>query len=158
MNNYLLIQSAPYSGKAYSALTLEVIQTLASHNINISILDLSTSIEVPKVEESILQQDKLIFFLPEYNGSFPGKLKDFIDSQKMEIWRDKKALLIGYSGGQFGNARGMSHLTDILNYLKVNVYCDKLSIPYIKETLEDTKKSTIILDKLSQYLVRFMNF
>lgn len=79
-------------------------------------------------EEYISGADKFIFVVPEYNGSFPGVLKGFIDSFKPERIKGKKALLIGISSGRAGNLRGLDHLTGVLNYLNVEVLPTKLAI------------------------------
>lgn len=65
--------------------------------------------------------DKFIFVLPEYNGSFPGVLKLFIDAVEPKYWAGKKAAVVGLATGRSGNLRGLDHLTNILNYLQVNV-------------------------------------
>ena len=89
------------------------------------------------VEKYLDPVDKLIFILPEYNGSFPGILKLFIDAVKPQHFRGKKAALIGVSSGRSGNIRGMDHLMGILNYVKVNVYHHKLAISGIDKLVGD---------------------
>lgn len=83
------------------------------------------------IEKYIEHQTKFIFVTPEYNGSFAGILKVFLDSVHPKYWADNKACLTGISTGRAGNLRGMEHLTNILNYLKVNVYHNKLPISRI---------------------------
>lgn len=65
--------------------------------------------------------DKFIFVLPEYNGGFPGVLKLFLDAVEPHHWYGKKAALIGLAAGRSGNLRGLDQLTNVLNYLRVNV-------------------------------------
>ena len=89
------------------------------------------------IDKYIEQQTKFIFIVPEYNGSFPGILKGFLDAVSPKLWLDNKACLVGISTGRAGNLRGMEHLTNILNYLKVNVYHNKLPISRV-DTLLDT--------------------
>lgn len=80
------------------------------------------------IEQYIEHQTKFIFIAPEYNGSYAGILKVFLDSIHPKYWAENKALLTGVSTGRAGNLRGMEHLTNVLNYLKVNVYHNKLPI------------------------------
>src|SRR5690349_4799234 len=54
---------------------------------------------------------KFIFVVPEYNGSFPGILKTFLDSISPREWSDKDVCLVGIADGRAGNLRGMEHLT-----------------------------------------------
>jgi NAD(P)H-dependent FMN reductase len=66
--------------------------------------------------------DKLFIFAPEYNGSYPGVLKAFIDGLRYpDSFTDKKIGLVGLSDGVLGNAVGLSHLNDILSYMGANV-------------------------------------
>ena len=80
------------------------------------------------IAEYITVPDKFIFVVPEYNGSFPGILKIFLESMHPRLWADKDACLVGIADGRAGNLRGLEHLTGILQYLKMNVYHNKLTI------------------------------
>lgn len=93
------------------------------------------------VEKYFRDVDKLLFVLPEYNGSFPGVLKLFIDSVHPKEFKGKKAALVGISSGRAGNARGLDHFTSILHHLGVNVYCHALSIGTIDPMITDNKVS-----------------
>jgi NAD(P)H-dependent FMN reductase len=90
------------------------------------------------IEAHVEQQAKFIFVLPEYNGSFAGILKVFLDAIPPRFWMDNKACLVGVSTGRAGNLRGMEHLTNILNYLKINVYHNKLPISRVDTLLDAT--------------------
>jgi len=72
-------------------------------------------------EQFIFEPNKLIIVTPEYNGSFPGIMKSFIDGWNPRKVSGKWVALAGVSSGRQGNARGMDDLTNILNYLKINV-------------------------------------
>ncbi|MES2681626.1 MAG: NAD(P)H-dependent oxidoreductase [Bacteroidota bacterium] len=90
------------------------------------------------IEEFISTRKKFIFVVPEYNGSFPGILKLFLDSTHPRDWSGKKACLVGVSDGRAGNLRGMDHLTGILHYLKMHVLHNKLPISVIAKVMSDT--------------------
>ena len=89
------------------------------------------------VGEFIVPYRKFVFVVPEYNGSFPGILKVFLDSTQPREWSDKHACLVGISDGRAGNLRGLEHLTGILGYLKMHVYHDKLPISVINTVMND---------------------
>jgi len=89
------------------------------------------------IQKHIIPNSKVIFIVPEYNGSFPGILKSFLDSVHPSLWRDKKACLVGVSDGRAGNLRGMDHLTGIFHYLKMNVYYDKLPISSVTKVISE---------------------
>lgn len=78
---------------------------------------------------------------PEYNGSFPGVLKLLFDNcRSHEIWFHKKALLTGVATGKAGNLRGMDHLADVLNYLKITVHPNKLPISVVNSIMSSEGK------------------
>jgi chromate reductase len=69
---------------------------------------------------------KYLFVVPEYNGSFPGVLKAFIDGLDFpDTFRGKKAAVVGVSAGVMGGALALSHLSDILNYCGTSVLARK---------------------------------
>jgi NAD(P)H-dependent FMN reductase len=99
-----------------------------------------------KIENEILiPSSHFIIISPEYNGSFPGALKMLFDnSRSHDIWFHKKALLTGVATGRAGNLRGMDHLADVLNYLKITVHPNKLPISVVNSVVGSDGK---IMDK-----------
>jgi len=92
-------------------------------------------------QEIITNSQKLIFIVPEYNGSFPGVLKAFIDGLDYpNSFKNKKAALVGHSSGTQGSALALSHLTDIFNYLGMHVYAMKPRLLQIEKHLDNTGK------------------
>lgn len=89
------------------------------------------------LNEFIISAQKFVFIAPEYNGSYPGILKVFLDAVPPELNRGKKAALIGTAGGRAGNLRGMDHLTDVLHYLHIHVHPNKLPISGITNLLDE---------------------
>jgi chromate reductase, NAD(P)H dehydrogenase (quinone) len=111
--------------------------------------------------EFLIPAQKLIIIMPEYNGSMPGIFKLMMDMSDMkQVWWGKKALLTGVASGRAGNNRGMDHLTNILNYVKVNVCYNKIPLSQIDtEITEDgqfIKESTIAL--VNKQLQEFIAF
>lgn len=92
-------------------------------------------------EEYVLPANKMIILSPEYNGSFSGILKLFIDVMSMrkyaENFKGKSAALIGVASGRAGNLRGLEQLTGLLNYLGMHIYPSKLPISSIEKVLGD---------------------
>ena len=88
------------------------------------------------IDTFVEKQTQFIFIAPEYNGSFAGILKVFLDAIPPRLWTDNKACLVGISTGRAGNLRGLEHLTNILNYLKINVYHNKLPISRVDTLLD----------------------
>jgi chromate reductase, NAD(P)H dehydrogenase (quinone) len=80
--------------------------------------------------------DKVVIFVPEYNGSFPGVLKAFIDGLPYPGGlRGKKAALVGLSDGGQGAGPALSHLTDVLMYLGTTVLPQRVRLPFIGKDL-----------------------
>ncbi|HTM97136.1 MAG TPA: NAD(P)H-dependent oxidoreductase [Pedobacter sp.] len=94
-----------------------------------------------KLQQLISQTDKFIFIIPEYNGSFPGVLKVFIDACAFpESFYDKKACLVGISSGKYGNIRGIDHFNGVCGYLHLNVMPLRLHIANIKSELNESNE------------------
>lgn len=117
--------------------------------------------EFQKIQDQISASDKFLFVIPEYNGSFPGVLKTFVDACKFpESFKGKKAALVGLSSGKYGNVRGLEHFTGICHYIHLNVLSLRIHISAIDQELntdgelwkEDTVKFT------DQQMDLFINF
>ena len=87
----------------------------------------------------LLDAQKIIIVLPEYNGSYPGILKLMIDNSDVKnVWPNKKVLLTGISTGRAGNLRGLEQLTGVMLYLKANVHYNRLPISIVHTLLNET--------------------
>src|ERR1700712_4819731 len=96
------------------------------------------STEFEPIQDIVTATDKFIFIIPEYNGSFPGVLKVFIDACNFpESFYDKKAALVGVSAGKYGNIRGIDHFTGVCHYMHLNVMPLKIHIGSIKSELDE---------------------
>lgn len=105
-------------------------------------------------DEYILPAERFVFVVPEYNGSFPGVLKLFIDACSIRDYKGnfgrKKAALVGIASGRAGNLRGLDHLTGILIHQGCIIYPEKVhvaSIPQLKDSqgnIADAKTLQVI--------------
>ncbi len=85
-------------------------------------------------KERMAKADKFVFIVPEYNGSFPGVLKTFIDGLGWpNALSRKKIALVSISDGALGGAHALSHLTDIFHYLNSHVLSMLVRIPFMKK-------------------------
>lgn len=95
--------------------------------------------------------DKFIFVIPEYNGSFPGVLKSFIDGMDFPgSFNNKKAGMVGLASGVMGGALAMSAFTDILHYMSMHVYPIKPRIAKVSSSFVDG----IVTDKFVADLIQ----
>ena len=90
------------------------------------------------IQNKITASTKFLFVIPEYNGSFPGVIKAFIDACKFpDSFYGKKAALVGLSSGKYGNVRGVEHFTGICHYIHLHVMPLRLHIPAIEKELDE---------------------
>jgi NAD(P)H-dependent FMN reductase len=117
--------------------------------------------EFAKIQGKISSTQKFLFVFPEYNGSFPGILKLFIDACAFpESFKGKKAALLGLSTGKYGNIRGVEHFTGICNYIGLTVLPLRIHIPYIQHELNEEnqlfKEDTVkFCNQQMEELIRF---
>lgn len=111
------------------------------------------------VDKYLAGSSKLVIVAPEYNGSIPGVLKLFIDGIEAKIFEGKKAALVGVASGRSGNVRGMDHLTNILNYLEVQVLPFKVPVSGILDIISEGKIKDEVtkrtLEKQVEKLIKF---
>ncbi|WP_297337473.1 NAD(P)H-dependent oxidoreductase [Algoriphagus sp.] len=103
---------------------------------------------------------KYVFIVPEYNGSFPGILKTFIDGMTYpNTFRNKKAALVGLSSGIGGGGIALSHLTDIFHYLGMHVLALKPKLAKIEQNMSDNlltnRLYTELLHTQAEMLIEF---
>ena len=124
-------------GEDWDLLSLEDLP----HAILFSDMFGNRSEEFEPIQAKVFDAQKFIFVIPEYNGSYPGILKAFIDACAFpSSFYSKKAALIGVSTGKYGNIRGVDHFTGVCNYLRMHVLPLKLHIPTIQNELSTEGK------------------
>jgi chromate reductase len=90
------------------------------------------------IQDIITQTEKFLFIIPEYNGSFPGVLKTFVDACSFpDSFYEKKTALTGLSSGKYGNIRGIDHFTGVCHYMHLNVMSLKIHIGAIKSEFDE---------------------
>ncbi|TJZ61965.1 NAD(P)H-dependent oxidoreductase [Sphingobacterium olei] len=93
------------------------------------------------IQEKISAARKFIFVIPEYNGSYPGVLKVFMDACAFPAsFYQKKAILVGVATGKYGNIRGVDHFTGVCNYMRMHVLPLKIHIPHIQNELNNNNE------------------
>lgn len=89
--------------------------------------------EFQEIQDIVTATDKFLFVIPEYNGSFPGVLKTFIDACDFpNSFYEKKAALVGLSSGKYGNIRGIDHFNGVCGYIHLHVMPLRIHIAAIK--------------------------
>lgn len=108
----------------------------------------------------MLASKKFVFILPEYNGSFPGALKTFIDGLEYpNTFKNKKGALVGIASAGHGASIALSHLTDIFNFCGMHILAYKPRLEHIENAIENGKlineKYRASLEKQAQMLIAF---
>ncbi len=152
MNKIVIISATNRANSNTLRVSKIYLQILHSLNIEAEILDLNvlphniafsetfgnhTDEFTKLINKYITPNRAFIFVAPEYNGSFPGILKLFIDCIPPRDWMDKYACLVGVSVGRAGNLRGLDHLTGILNYLRMHIFHNKLPISNVEKMVNE---------------------
>lgn len=113
-------------------------------------------------QKMISETDGILVVVPEYNGSFPGALKYFIDLLKFpESLQNIPAGFIGVSAGVFGALRPIEQLEMVFQYRNAHIFGKRTFIPGVEKKLaEDGKSFTddYINKKLDETLTGFHAF
>ena len=112
----------------------------------------------------LIPADKLLFVIPEYNGSFPGILKLFIDActirSKMSVFNNKKAALVGVATGRAGNIRGLEHFTSVLMFMNVTILPNLLPISAFNKMVDNAHNivDEATLQNIEKQIDAFLKF
>lgn len=102
-------------------------------SLSAQLLDIQNKILIPS--------SKFVFVVPEYNGSYAGIFKYFLDAlsvhQAKATFGMKKVLLVGVSDGRAGNLRGLEHLTGTSLHLGMVVHPNRLPISLIAKQINE---------------------
>jgi len=89
--------------------------------------------------DSILTSDGLVVVTPEYNGSFPGVLKYFVDMLPFpESFEHRPVCFVGLAAGMWGALRSVEQLQTIFGYRNALVYPERVFLPGINGMLDAT--------------------
>src|SRR5258707_2229965 len=93
--------------------------------------------EFIEIQQQVLDSAGMHVIIPEYNGSFPGILKYFIDLLKFPQSFDRKPVaFVGISDGAFGGLRPVEQLQMVFAYRNAHVYPDRVFIAGVKNKLD----------------------
>lgn len=88
--------------------------------------------------DAVLDADGLVVVTPEYNGSFPGVLKYFIDMLKFpESFEQRPVCFVGLAAGAWGALRPVEQLQQIFGYRNAYLFPVRVFIPSVHEALNE---------------------
>ncbi len=74
-------------------------------------------------QQAIVEADGILTVVPEYNGSFPGVLKYFVDMLRFpDSLYEKPAAFVGLSAGPWGALRAVEQLEMVFQYRHAHLY------------------------------------
>ena len=112
-------------------------------------------------QNQMLKTDGLLTVVPEYNGSFPGVLKYFIDMLSFpESLYEKPAAFVGISSGRWGGVRAVEHLEMVFQYRHAHLFGRRCFIPGIGQILDENGRLTDpdVAEKLKKSALDFSSF
>src|SRR5215204_3489888 len=113
------------------------------------------------IQQRVLDAPGLHVISPEYNGSFPGVLKYFIDMLKFPESFDRKAVaFVGEAAGVWGGLRAVEQLQMIFGYRNAHAYPDRVFIPGVQDKFDSAGNFTdaSINDRLKKQAIGFQCF
>jgi NAD(P)H-dependent FMN reductase len=116
---------------------------------------------VKELQQRILDAAGLHLVVPEYNGSFPGVLKYFIDMLKFpESFEHKPVAYVGESAGIWGGLRAVEQLQLIFAYRNAHPYPPRVFIPGVGGKLDASGQLTDadLLARLEAQCLGFSKF
>ncbi len=112
-------------------------------------------------QAAVLEADGIITVVPEYNGSFPGVLKYFIDMLEFPAsLYEKPAAFIGLSASRWGAVRAVEQLEMVFQYRQAHLFGRRCFIPDIGEVLDASGrlKDEVLADRLGRTVRDFIRF
>jgi NAD(P)H-dependent FMN reductase len=113
------------------------------------------------LQQRIVAARGLHVVTPEYNGSFPGVLKYFIDMLKFpESFEHKPVAFVGEAAGLWGGLRPVEQLQQVFAYRNAYLYPDRVFIPGINQKIDADGNITdpAINDRLTKQAAGFAKF
>ncbi|MCC5925001.1 MAG: NAD(P)H-dependent oxidoreductase [Bacteroidetes bacterium] len=96
--------------------------------------------EVKAFNDSILNNDGIVFVIPEYNGSFPGIFKLFIDYLPFpESFSGMPVAFVGLANGSFGALRAVEQAQHVAGYRNAYVFPERVFIAQFHKQFSDDK-------------------
>ena len=112
-----------------------------------------------KFQAPITTARGIVVFTPEYNGSFPGVLKYFIDMLKFpESLVGVPIAFVGVAAGQFGAMRSVEQLELIFHYRSAHIIADRLFVPKVNDVIQADGSLGPHEERLDKLLGNFVQF
>lgn len=126
------------------------LQKLPLHTLhNLSYNQEAINKELKITFDSVAKAKALHIVCPEYNGSYPGILKFFIDYCKFPETFEGKCLAFVGLGGRFAGLRPVEHLMQMFSYHRAILYPDRV---FVSDVWNSVKDQRLVDDNVSELL------
>jgi len=114
-----------------------------------------------RFQRAILDAEGILTVVPEYNGSYPGALKYFIDMLRFpESLVDVPAAFVGLAAGEWGGLRAVEQLEMVFQYRHAHLYGRRVFLKGISGLLGEDGRLTVpeLADRLQRMVRGFAAF
>lgn len=110
--------------------------------------------------QSVLESDGMVLVVPEYNGSFPGALKYFIDLLPFpESFEARPVAFVGIASGAWGALRAVEHLQGVFGYRNAHIFPKRVFVPQVHGAMDNEgRPATHLSERLEEQAVAFLDF
>lgn len=170
-----IISGTDRKGSNSLVLAEQLLSFYKQNNVSSEVLDLQTlplaklhelsynqdliPLELKEVFSKIVKAKALHIVCPEYNGSYPGALKFFMDYWKFPESFEKKPVAFVGLGGRFAGLRPVEHLMQIFSYRNAILYPQRVFVTNVWDTIKNgSLVEQKILNRLEEQVKGFSQF
>lgn len=115
---------------------------------------------VAALVQRFLKADGAVFVVPEYNGSYPGVLKLFVDMFPFpEGFENRPCAFIGLAAGQFKSLRAVEHFQQVAGYRNAYTFPQRLFIgDSFKQFVDGKLADDALSERLESQAEGFLKF
>ncbi len=136
--------------------------------IDLSLLDFSCAVganykpatgDFAAAVDRVSRAEGVVLVVPEYNGSYPGALKLFIDYWRYpESFEHRPVAFVGL-GGRWGGLRPVEHLQQVFGYRNAYIFPNRVFISNVHSVIRDGKVHDPLIEDLLKVQSReFLRF
>lgn len=115
---------------------------------------------VKALVDRFLASDGVVFVIPEYNGSYPGIVKLFVDMLPYPAGFDSRpCAFIGLAAGQFKSLRAVEHFQQVAGYRNAYIYPRRIFIgDSFKQFIDGKLADDELTKRLQEQADGFLSF
>ena len=111
--------------------------------------------------DRFLKSDGAVFVIPEYNGSYPGVLKLFVDMLPDKVsFNGRPCAFIGIAAGQFQALRAVEHFQGVVGYRNGHMYPNRVFVGGVHKVIGPDQRlnDVALIERLQAQAKGFVAF